>query len=71
MYLKDPKTGEPSVTLTAFVVGFLVATIKLLCSGITIGSFQLSQFSGMDFAGVVGALGTIYWARRKDDSKDE
>lgn len=71
MYLKDPKTNEPSVTLTAFVTGFGIATLKLLASGITIGSISLSPFSGGDFAAVVGAVGAIYWARKNTDSNKE
>lgn len=71
MYLKDPKSQQPSVTLTAFVAGFLIACLKLLLSGVTIKEVALSQFSGTDFAAVVGALGAVYWARRKDDSKEE
>lgn len=71
MWIKDPKTGEPSVTLTALVTGMLVATLKLLVSGITIGSITLSQFSGTDFAAVVGALGALYWARRSQPGTPE
>jgi hypothetical protein len=70
MWMKDPKTGEASVSLTAFVLAFGVATLKLLLSGVTIGSFALSQFGGGDFAGVVGAAGALYWARRKDSSSE-
>lgn len=71
MYLKDPKTGQPSVSLTAFVLAFGVATLKLLLSGITVGAVVLSQFGGGDFAGVVGAAGAIYWARKKDSSSED
>jgi hypothetical protein len=71
MYLKDPKTGEQSVTLTAFVVGFGVATLKLLLSGLEITStVKLAQFSGSDFAAVVGAVGAVYWARRNAGSTE-
>lgn len=66
MYLTDPKDGKPSVTLTAFSLGFLVASLKLLLAGITIGSLTMSPFSGTDFAAVTGALGAIYWARRNN-----
>jgi hypothetical protein len=71
MWIRDPKTGEKSVTLTAFVTGFGVAVLKLLVSGITIHSVSLSQFSGGDFAAVVGAVGAIYWARKHTDATSE
>lgn len=64
MWIRDPKTKESSVTLTAFVVGFGVAILKLALSGITLGPVVFFPFSGGDFAAVVGAVGAIYWARR-------
>lgn len=67
MWLKDPKTQEPSVTLTAFSIGFLVSVFKLLFSGVSIGTLTLSPFTGVDFGAAVGALGAIYWARRSKD----
>lgn len=70
MYLKDPKNGKPSVTLTAFALGLGAATLKLLLSGITIGSLTLSEFGGGDYAAVVGAVGAIYFARRNMGRKD-
>lgn len=66
LWIKDPKTHELSVTLTAFVAGFVVATLKLLLSGIGI----LPVFSGADFALVVGALGSIYAMRKHTDAKE-
>jgi hypothetical protein len=65
--LKD-SSGKPSVTVTAFVVGFLVASAKLLVSGMTLGSLTLSQFSGVDFAAAITALGGIYVLRRSQES---
>jgi hypothetical protein len=71
MWIRDPKTGEKSVTLTAFITGFGVATLKLLLSGVALGSVSLSPFTGSDYALVVGAVGAIYWARKNTDSKSE
>jgi hypothetical protein len=76
-YLKDPKTKKESVSLTFFVLGFLVATLKLLLSGLVIRYIQFGVFGGGDFAAVVGALGALYAARKHTDahtrknSKDE
>lgn len=69
MWIRDPKTGEKSVTLTAFISGFGVATLKLLLSGVTIAGVTLAPFSGSDYAMVVGAVGAIYWARKNTDSQ--
>jgi hypothetical protein len=69
MYLRDPKTGEKSVSLTAFAAGFGVATIKLLLSGVVIGSVTLSPFTGSDYAMVVGAVGALYWARKNTEAQ--
>ena len=72
-YLKDPKTKQPSVTLTAFVTGFGVAVLKLLMSGVQItATYKFPEFNGVDFASVVGALGVVYSMRRKPvETKDD
>lgn len=74
MWLNDPKTKEPSVTVTLLVLGFVVCTSKLIFSGITLGGIQLSPFTGIDYASAVGALGGIYAWRQgqtlKSESKD-
>lgn len=71
MWLKDPKTGKKSVTLTIMISGFAVALAKLLLSGITYGEFSFAQFSGSDFAAVFGAVGAIYTARKYTDKNKE
>jgi hypothetical protein len=69
-FIKDPKTKEPSVTLTAFVLGFLVAISKLGLSGIQLSEkIKIEQFSGADFGMVVAALGAIYTLRRHKSSE--
>ncbi len=71
-YLKDPKTKQPSVTLTAFVTGFTVAALKLLFSGVQITEkYKLPDFTGVDFAAVVGALGAVYAMRRTPGDVEE
>ncbi len=68
MWMEDPKTNEPSVTMTLMVVGVLVAILKLLMSGVTINGFAMSTFTGVDFAAVVAALGGVYGWRKKMDN---
>jgi len=73
-YLIDPNTKKPSVTLTAFLAGFGVACVKLLFAGVQITqTYKLPEFSGVEFASVVGALGLIYGMRRtpNNEKKDE
>ena len=68
--LKD-SSGERSVTHTAFVVGFVIACVKLLLSGNTFGKIAFDTFTGVDFATVVGALGTVYSYRRASGKKND
>jgi hypothetical protein len=43
-----------------YAAGFIVCCFKLLVSGMTLGSFQMSPFTGVDFASVQAALGAVY-----------
>lgn len=65
-FLLPDTAGNKSVTVTAFVLGFLVCLAKLVFSGMTIQGFTLAQFSGTDFAAAVGSLGAIYALRRNN-----
>ena len=71
MWLKDPRSGEASVTLTFFSLGFVVCLAKLVLSGFSIGSVNFSLFSGVDFAAAVGALGAVYAMRRSQGGSSE
>lgn len=69
-FISDPKTGKPSVTLTVFIYGFVVATIKLLLAGLDVmGKFQFSPFSGVDYGAVIAALGGVYTLRKNNSIK--
>ena len=57
--------------MTAFVLGFVIVNAKLIMSGMTIGSVQISPFSGTEYAAALAALGAVYVMRRKDNKKDE
>jgi hypothetical protein len=72
LWLKDPKTGKESVTLSMFVYGFGIATIKLLLAGIEIyDKIKMSEFSGTDYAAVLAALGAVYTIRKNKSIKSE
>lgn len=68
MWLTDPKTGEKSVTLTIFIITSIVAIVKLLISGITIGDVSLGTFSASEFGIALGAAGALYWSRKKNEN---
>jgi hypothetical protein len=61
------KEGKYSLTAVAFGVGFLICNVKLLLSGVTLGSLKLGAFSGGDYAAAVAALGAVYVLRRHKD----
>ena len=67
-WLTDPKSKQPSVTMTLLVAGFVVATLKLLVASLVIGPVSMAPFSGTDFAAVVASLGGIYGWRKWTDT---
>lgn len=69
LLIKD-SAGVPSVTMTAFVTGFIVVNLKLLIAGMTIAGFTMTAFSGVEYAAAVGALGTVYVMRRGSGQKE-
>ena len=68
--LKD-SSGEPSLTMTAFVLGFIVVNFKLLVSGLTIGGLKMAAFSGTEYGAALAALGAIYVLRRSTTKKED
>jgi hypothetical protein len=68
--LRDTK-GKKSVTVTAFIIGFIIVNFKLLFSGVTIGEITLSTFSGVDYGAALAALGAIYVMRRTSQKDTE
>ena len=67
--LTDTK-GNKSATLTAFVLGFVAVNIKLLIAGLTFGEYTMSDFTGVDYAAALAALGSIYVLRRNSEAKE-
>jgi hypothetical protein len=67
MYLKDPKTGKKSVTVSILMSTFAVCLLKLLLSGVSYSDFTMGVFTGADFATAVGAAGAIYGFRKHTD----
>lgn len=63
LFIKD-SSGEKSVTVTAFILGFAVVNLKLLGSGLTVAGLTLAPFSGTEYAAAIAALGAVYVMRR-------
>lgn len=71
MWLKDPKTGEKSVTVTILVGTVLVAALKLCVAGLTYKEFSFGAFTPTDYSVMLGAAGTLYWGRKHSDKDKE
>ena len=71
-FIKDSE-GNPSITTTAFFLGFLVVNLKLLAAGLEItDKFKFSQFSGVEYGAALAALGGVYILRKnKPVDKDK
>lgn len=67
--LKD-SSGKKSVTVTAFIIGFLVVNFKLLASGMTVGDFTMNPFTGVEYAAAIAALGAVYVMRRSNNKEE-
>jgi len=63
--------GKKSVTMTAFVLGFVIVNLKLILSGTTIGGLSIAAFTGVEYAAALTALGAIYVLRRSGISKED
>jgi hypothetical protein len=63
LLIKD-SVGKPSVTMTAFVTGFIVVNAKLLMSGVTVAGYTMAAFTGGEYSAAIGALGAVYVLRR-------
>lgn len=61
-YLKD-SNGKPSITTTAFFLGFIVINLKLILSGVDYKGIKFSDFTGSDYGMAMAALGAIYVLR--------
>jgi hypothetical protein len=76
LVIKNVKTGQPSYILTAFISGIFIVNTKLLLSGLQIVDVKMSDFSGVDYAAAIAALGGIYTlnkqvTRSKEEKKEE
>jgi len=70
LLIKD-SGGKPSVTMTAFVTGFVVVNAKLLLSGVTLAGYTMAAFTGGEYAAAVGALGAVYVLRRNTGNENK
>jgi len=70
LFMKD-SSGEKSVTVTAFILGFLTVNFKLLVAGMTFGKYTMAPFTGIEYGAALGALGAIYVMRRAVNNKTD
>lgn len=70
LLIKD-SSGKPSITMSAFVTGFIVVNAKLLISGLTLGGYKMAAFSGTEYAAAVASLGAVYVLRRSTGQEYE
>lgn len=64
MWLKN-KYGDKSVTLSILWYGFVICTVKLFLSGMKFTEqVQFSEFTGVDYAAALSAIGAIYQASK-------
>jgi len=63
LLIKD-SSGKPSVTMSAFCLGFTVVNLKLMLGGLELWGHKLGNFSGGEYAAALSALGGIYILRR-------
>lgn len=64
--IKDSK-GDPSVTMTTFVLGSIVVNLKLILSGMEIVGYKMAPFTGGEYSAAIAALGGVYVLRRSTD----
>ena len=68
-FLFKDSRGKPSLTATAFILGFAVVNLKLIFSGFEFENFKMALFSGGEYAAAVGSLGAIYVIRRSTEKE--
>lgn len=68
--IKD-SSGKPSITMTTFVMGFVVVNLKLIFSGVDLNGFKMAAFTGGEYAAAIGALGGTYVLRRSTEKQDD
>lgn len=69
-FLFKDSDGKPSLTATAFILGFVVVNLKLIFSGVEFKAMKISLFSGGEYAAAVAALGGVYVIRRSTENKN-
>jgi len=68
--MKDT-SGNKSVTVTAFVVGFVLVNIKLMISGMELFGHTMEVFTGTSYSMAMAALGGVYVMRRATTTPKE
>lgn len=64
LIIKNAETSKPSYTTTAFISGFLLISLKLIVSGLTIRGYKMSDVSVSDWSMGVAALSSMWIANK-------
>jgi hypothetical protein len=67
-WMKDPKTGKSSVSVTLLFLTTCVGLVKLLLADMTFGSIAFGAFSAIDYATLISANAGLYGWRKKQDA---
>lgn len=70
-FFTHDSAGKPSITRSAFALGFLIVNLKLIFSGVELAGIKLAAFSGTEYAAALTALGAVYVMRRASFVKDD
>lgn len=65
-FIKDSK-GRPSITTTAFFLGFIIVNIKFLIGGL----YGITSISGVEYGAAMASLGGIYVMRNNRDKSED
>jgi len=68
LFVTDPKTGKKSASLTIALAAFIIASFKLLTSGLVYGSIQISAVDAGLLIGYLGLCLGLYWGRKNTDA---
>jgi len=68
---KDSHTGKESISKTLFVLSSLVVFVKVLISGVAVGSWSSEATDFLGLAAVHAVFASAYYGRAKTKAKED